>query len=112
MEPVSHKAEEAIQLSPKKPKLTMKYLYTIIEEIQLENASLVERLNLIERQLDVMNHTRAEIAVANDKLQAEEQHMIQETQEIQTRENQERGIRVSRAERHTPIRKKSFWSLR
>lgn len=111
LEPILSKAEEAIQLSPKKPKLTMKFLCTIIEEIQLENASLVQRLSLIERQLDEINHTRAEIAAANEKLQIDEQ-LKKQAQEIQVQENEERGIRVSRADRHTSNRKKSFWFLR
>jgi len=85
----------------------MKVLYTLIEEIQLKNDLLVQRVNVLEQQFIEFNQSQAEIAAANEELFQQE---IQ-AKEALAQEVLERGIQVSRAERHSPTRKKPFWYI-
>jgi DNA-binding protein H-NS len=94
--------EEAIQPPPipNKPRLTMKILFTLIEELQHQDQILTERVERFEQLINEFNQSRDEVAAADEQLHNHEEMLSQDTQ------SQE--IRVSRAERHTSPRKKPF----
>jgi DNA-binding protein H-NS len=94
--------EEAIQPPPipNKPRLTMKILFTLIEELQHRDQILTERVERFEKQINEFNQSRDEVAAVDEQLH---NHEVILSQDIQSQE-----IRVSRAKRHTSPRKNPF----
>lgn len=88
-----------------KPRLSMKYLLILIQDIQDQNQLMLQRVARIEQQLSEYSHSRDEIAAAGEQMRDEAEVT---TQVIESQDSHSQEIRISRAERHAPPKKKSF----
>jgi phage shock protein A len=74
---------ESKQPSSNNPRLTMKILHMLIKDIEHQEHILMQRIEQLEQQLGEFYQTRDEVAATEN--------------------------RITRAMRHAPPRKKSFW---
>jgi hypothetical protein len=94
---------------PKYPKLTMKFLYGLITELQQENALLIKRVSELEHQLAEFYQVQGEVA-ATAELPVPEETSMMAGMNTNLYPDIPHVIRVSRSERHPAPKKKSFWS--
>jgi hypothetical protein len=80
---------------PNKPRLTMKHLLALIQDLQLQDHLLAQKLEQFEQQLSGFIPSRDEVAAADEQLHVQEEFLPQ-------------GIQISRAKRHATPKKKSF----
>jgi hypothetical protein len=95
---------------PRRLRLTMKYLYQLIGEIQHEKQLLSLRVDDLEQQLYELYQIREEEASTQEMLNIEESQM-KETIEIDPKPTVPDLIETTRAERHPKPEKTSFWDF-
>jgi hypothetical protein len=95
---------------PRRLRLTMKYLYQLIGEIQHEKQLLSLRVDDLEQQLYELYQIREEEASTQEMLNIEESQM-KETIEIDPKPTVPELIETTRAERHPKPEKTSFWDF-
>jgi hypothetical protein len=95
---------------PRRLRLTMKYLYQLIGEIQHEKQLLSLRVDDLEQQLYELYQIREEEASTQEMLNIEESQM-KETIEIDPKPTVPELIKTTRAERHPKPEKTSFWDF-
>jgi hypothetical protein len=95
---------------PRRLRLTMKYLYQLIGEIQHEKRLLSLRIDELEQQLYELYQIREEEASTQEMLNIEESQM-KETIEIEPKPTVPELIETTRSERHPKPEKTSFWDF-
>ncbi|QGQ98289.1 hypothetical protein EHS13_27095 [Paenibacillus psychroresistens] len=100
--------EEIIQ--PRRLKLTMKYLYQLIGEIQQEKRVLSSRVDELEQQLYELYQIQEEEASTQEMLNIEEAQ-LKKPVETEPKPLVPELIETTRSERHPKPEKTSFWDF-
>jgi hypothetical protein len=95
---------------PSRLRLTMKYLYQLIGEIQHEKRLLSLRVDELEQQLYELYQIREEEASTQEMLNIQESQ-LKETIEIEPNPTVSELIETTRSERHPKPEKTSFWDF-
>jgi hypothetical protein len=95
---------------PRRLRLTMKYLYQLIGEIQHEKRLLSLRIDELEQQLYELYQIRDEEASTQEMLNTEEIQM-KENVEIEPKSIVPELIETTRSERHPKPEKTTFWDF-
>jgi adenine-specific DNA glycosylase len=93
-----------------KPKLTMKYLYQLLFEIQHDKHMLTKRVDELEQQLYELYQIRDEAATASE-LAISSQNKLKFETEIEEISNIPEVIQMTRSERHAIPKKKTSFGL-
>jgi hypothetical protein len=95
---------------PRRLRLTMKYLYQLIGEIQHEKRLLSARVDELEQQLYELYQIQAEKASTQEMLSVEESD-LKKSMEMEPKPTVPELIEISRSERHPKPEKTSFWDF-
>jgi len=93
----------------KSPKLTMKLLYELINELGQQNRVLTNRVEVLEGQLQEWHKLQSEAAAAVE-VPLKTDQTVTETERESYCTVHPQAIRTSRSERHPARSKKSFWA--
>jgi hypothetical protein len=100
--------EEIIQ--PRRLRLSLKYLYQLIGEIQQDKLLLAARVDELEQQLYELYQIQAVEATTQEMLITVEAQLQKETEEALKAATPE-FIEMTRSERHPKPEKTSFWDF-
>jgi hypothetical protein len=100
---------EEIQ-QPRRLRLTMKYLYQLIGEIQHEKRLLSSRVDELEQQLYELYQIQEEEASTQEMLNIDESN-LKKSIEMEPKPTVPELIEISRSERHPKPEKTSFWDF-
>jgi hypothetical protein len=92
---------------PRRLRLTMKYLYQLIGEIQHEKRILSGRVDELEQQLYQLYQIQEEEASSQEMLIIDEAQLMKDL-EVASKSTIPKPIEISRAERHPKPEKASF----
>jgi hypothetical protein len=95
---------------PRRLRLTMKYLYQLIGEIQHEKRLISARVDELEQQLYELYQIQEEEA-SSQEMQSVEESDLKKSVEMEPKPTVPELIEISRSERHPKPEKTSFWDF-
>jgi hypothetical protein len=95
---------------PKSPKLSLKFLHVLIEELWEENRRLAVRVEELERRLEQFSKLTAEAAASAEQTVMAEDRMAKGS-EASFSIVVPQPIRTSRSERHPVVKRRSIWAV-